>query len=152
MNSKPSQTTLEPIRRFIETIDREYPVRFAYLFGSRARGEATADSDADIAVCLAKRYEKSETAFIRGALIERAQEYLSCAADLVFLEEADLYLKYLIVKEGIPVKDNGDGSRAEFESRTLREYFDFQYYSDIYNHAMIESIKRQTYFGDGHGR
>lgn len=59
----------------IKIIDREYPVRFAYLFGSRARGEATADSDTDIALYLTNRYPKSEPALIRGYLIELAKKY-----------------------------------------------------------------------------
>jgi predicted nucleotidyltransferase len=62
MDAKFSQNTLDPIRRFIEVIAREYPVRFAYHFGSRARGKATADSDADIALYLTNRYPKSEPA------------------------------------------------------------------------------------------
>ena len=33
--------------------------------------------------------------------------------------------------------------RAEFESLALREYFDFRYYSKIYNKAMIEAIKEE---------
>lgn len=35
---------------YIAAVNREIPVRAAYLFGSRARGTSTADSDIDLAI------------------------------------------------------------------------------------------------------
>ncbi len=39
-------------RAFLRRLEGRYPVREAFLFGSRARGGHTPDSDADIAVVL----------------------------------------------------------------------------------------------------
>jgi predicted nucleotidyltransferase len=46
-------TTITTIKAFLEKVSEAFPVRSAILFGSRARGEYTPDSDADIAVLLA---------------------------------------------------------------------------------------------------
>lgn len=152
MNQKTNPILLKTLHRFIAAVEEEYPVRFAYLFGSEARGEAGDLSDLDIAIYFVDQYSQTEQAFIKGYLIELGKKYFNTPIDIVLLDQADLYLRYLIVKDGIPVKDSLDGSRAEFESLTLRTYFDFQYYADIYNRAIIESIKNQTYFGDSNGR
>jgi uncharacterized protein len=136
---------------FIEDTNREFPVHFAYLFGSQARGTETSFSDIDLAICFKEDYAKTEQIQIRGYLIEKGKCYFTDSVDLISLRYADLFLKFAVVKDGILIKDSVDSARTEFESLTLREYFDFQYYSDFYNNAVIASIKEQTYFGDNHG-
>lgn len=42
-------------RTFLAQVARQYDVAGAYLFGSRARGDATQDSDADLAILLPGR-------------------------------------------------------------------------------------------------
>ena len=59
----PDAATLRAARRFLALIGERYPVREAYLFGSRARGTHGPDSDADVAVVL--RGEKGD----RGAAV-----------------------------------------------------------------------------------
>lgn len=44
--------TAHAARLFLQAAGRRYPLRLALLFGSRARGDFHADSDADIAVLL----------------------------------------------------------------------------------------------------
>ncbi|MGE5605128.1 MAG: type VII toxin-antitoxin system MntA family adenylyltransferase antitoxin [Bacteroidota bacterium] len=142
---------LSQARNFIADAGREYPVEFAYIFGSQARGAENTGSDIDLALYFTKDYPKMEETLIRGYLIEMGKRYFTMQADIISLRCADLFLKYAVVKEGILIKDSDSDSRADFESLTLREYFDFQYYSDFYNSAMIASIKEQTYFGANHG-
>jgi predicted nucleotidyltransferase len=50
---KPLDTeTARTVRAFLDRVARDFPVRGAILFGSRARGQFSADSDADVAVLL----------------------------------------------------------------------------------------------------
>ena len=48
----PDPLTLDAARRFLDTVASRYPFRQAWLFGSRARGNARPDSDLDIALLL----------------------------------------------------------------------------------------------------
>jgi uncharacterized protein len=53
----PNQRIIDPetrrsVEMFLARIADDYPVAEAWLYGSRARGDASADSDADVAVIL----------------------------------------------------------------------------------------------------
>ena len=54
MTTKPSidPATRRSVDLFIERIAGDYPIAEVWLYGSRARGDARADSDADVAVIL----------------------------------------------------------------------------------------------------
>lgn len=51
-DSNPDAQTILAIRVFLARVSSEYPLSAAILFGSRARGDFRADSDADLAVLL----------------------------------------------------------------------------------------------------
>lgn len=57
-------TTRNAIQAFIERVASRYPLHEAILFGSRARGDARPDSDADVAIVL----EGPEGSFIQTKL------------------------------------------------------------------------------------
>lgn len=138
---------IDVCREFVEEIDKIYPVSFGYLFGSRAKGTDNSLSDVDIALMFKKKYENSERVFIRGDIIETGRKFFKASVDIVDLEKASLIMRYSVVQEGIIIKDGDHEARTDFESVTLREYFDFQYYSRYYNEAVIKRIKDGTYFG-----
>jgi uncharacterized protein len=131
--------------KFIDQIDKKYKIKFAYLFGSFARAEETDQSDVDLAVFFEKNYDELQELLIRGDMIEEGTAFFSKKVDIVSLSKTSTLLKYEIIRCGILLKDHED--RADFESLGLREYFDFQYYSDIYNKTVIERIKGSNYFG-----
>ncbi|MBC2581685.1 type VII toxin-antitoxin system MntA family adenylyltransferase antitoxin [Clostridium sp. DJ247] len=132
-------------RDFIEDMNRKYKIKFAYVFGSQATGKAAENSDVDIAIYFEEEYPPMEDAFIRGDIIEEGKVFFKRDVDIVSLNNASLLLKYEVIHDGIVIKDND--YRADFESLSLREYFDFKYYSDIYDNAIIEKIKKGEYFG-----
>ncbi len=132
---------LEKLSEFLNRINRLYPIEFAYLFGSFATETSNKESDIDIAIMFCKKYDRKKEIIIKGNIIDIGEKYFERKLDIVSLQSAAPLLKYEIVKEGIPMKDSR--KRAEFESLALREYFDFRYYSKIYNKAMIEAIKEE---------
>lgn len=132
-------------RIFISNMKDKYSIKFAYIFGSQAIGEASENSDVDIAIYFGKSYEAVEEAFIRGDIIEEGKAFFKKDIDVVSLKNASLLMKYEIIHDGIVIKD--DDERTNFESLALREYFDFKYYSDIYDNAVIEKIKQGEVFG-----
>ena len=50
--------TSDTVMRFFDRVSDKFDVRQVILFGSRARGEFSADSDADVAVLLAGKAEQ----------------------------------------------------------------------------------------------
>lgn len=60
--------------------------------------------------------------------------------DVVFLNQDTPLLKYEVIKDGTIIKDNEE--RAEFESLSIREYFDFKYFSDYYDECMLNHLKK----------
>lgn len=138
---------MEKLKKFISEIDAKHPIELAYLFGSFARGTQNEESDIDIAVLFKSQYSDIDEITIRGEIIDCGEAILGRTLDLVSLEKSPLLLRYEIVKDGIVLKDSSE--RGSFESLVLREYFDFEHYSRIYNKAVIESIKSKDYFGRG---
>lgn len=139
------ENIINKAKNFIEDINKRYKIKFAYIFGSQATGKATENSDIDIAIYFEEEYPPMKEVFIRGDIIEDGKAFFKKDVDIVSLNNASLLLKYEIIHDGIVLKDDDD--RADFESLSLREYFDFKYYSDIYDNAMIERIRKGEEFG-----
>lgn len=111
---------IEALKAALEADGR---VRFAYLFGSRARGDATATSDVDIAVHLTSEADPLETP---PALAGLASVVLGTDdVDLVILDRAPISLRHRIVRDRRVIVDRCPAFRIAFESRTLREGWDF---------------------------
>jgi predicted nucleotidyltransferase len=98
-------------------------VLFAYLFGSLARGKPSSLSDVDIAVYLSEDADVLEKKMeILGKLIELLE---TDEIDLVVLNSAPLTLKMKILENRKILTDNSPFLRHQYESLTMREYFDF---------------------------
>ena len=129
------------INIFLKEAEKICNINFAYLFGSYARGEENENSDIDIAIMPdITGIDKKSEIFMRGNLIELGKSIFEKDVDIVFLSVDSVFLKYKIVCEGKVIKDSDD--RIDFESLALREYFDFQYYSDYYNKQMLKFSNR----------
>lgn len=131
------------IKKFIHDINKKYEIDFAYLFGSIAREKENKNSDIDIAIKFKDDYSNLKDTLIRGEMIDTASSYFDRQVDIVSLNTNSIFLKYEVVKDGIVIKDSEN--RGAFESLVLREYFDFKYYSDIYNEKVINRMKSQVY-------
>ena len=53
--------TMEEVKTLIQMLLRKYNAEYALLFGSYARGEATAESDIDV---VAEKTSRQETSFL----------------------------------------------------------------------------------------
>jgi len=131
-------------REFVEKISKEYAIKFAYLFGSFAKGTFNNMSDVDIAVMFEEDLLALDEAILRGLLMEEGKALFKRDVDIVNLKNANIFLKYSIIKDGIILKDHEE--RSLFEASVLREYLDFSYYSEIYNQKILESIKNKEFF------
>ena len=107
-------------------------------------GTENSQSDIDIALLFKHQYTNYEELLIRGQIIDKGMSVFSRPVDVVSLNSAPPLLKYEVVVNSVILKDSE--LRSSFESLAIREYFDFQYYSRIYNEAVIGRIRDDDYF------
>ena len=100
-------------------------VLFGYVFGSAATGKRRKGSDVDIAVYLAPE-RRSEFFDIRLKLLEQLTGTLSKEADVVVLNTASPFLRYVALREGVLAFERSPETRIDFELKALNEYFDYQ--------------------------
>jgi len=98
-------------------------VKFAYLFGSKAREEQNSLSDIDIAIYLSEDCDPAEVKLdIIGKLMDRLGKD---PFDLVILNTAPLPLAARVIRCRKVLAERDPFSRHRYESLILREYFDF---------------------------
>jgi len=99
----------------VASVTAEFPVIAAVLYGSVARGEATARSDVDIAVAFEEGLSSEDRTDARLGLIERLTAELGTdAVDVVPLERAPAGLVEDVLSDGIVVYGSPDSIR-EFD-------------------------------------
>lgn len=99
-------------------------VAAVWLFGSRARGDARAESDADLALLLRTGVDLP-TLHTQGALANAFSDRLGLTeVDIVVLDRAPLELCGRVLTEGRVVWSGDDPRRVRFTVETLSRYFD----------------------------
>jgi len=97
----------------------------AYLYGSRARGNASPHSDIDLGLLLAelpKPALRSATRELEDA-VERA---LRLPTEVVALNDAPADLVHRVMRDGIVLLDRERSVRLRFEVQARNEYFDLE--------------------------
>jgi len=89
-----------------------------YLFGSRAKGIARADSDLDLAVFAATPLDAMQRFNAQRALSAK----LDCDVDLVDLHDASSVLRSEVVNHGHLLYRRDAERTLDFEARVLGEY------------------------------
>jgi predicted nucleotidyltransferase len=98
-------------------------VVFAYVFGGMGAGRPTPLSDVDVAVYLAEGVDPLET---RLDLVGKVTAHLATdEVDVVVLNNAPTALLGRILTTRRVLLDRDPFRRHRFESRALREFFDF---------------------------
>lgn len=93
-------------------------------FGSRARGEALAQSDVDLAVLLDREIDLPEELRLRSRVTEALRRD---DVDLVVLNSAPPLLRYEVVAAGKRLFARDEEAADRFEERVARECFDTAY-------------------------
>lgn len=97
----------------------------AYVFGSIARGGATASSDVDVAVL----WDRTPASTLSGERLEletSLERHLGRAVDVVALNTAPADLVHRILRDGLIVLDRDPARRIQFEVARRNEYFDLE--------------------------
>lgn len=112
-------------------------VAVAYLFGSRARGDFTKESDMDFAILLSEDF-KDPYDFVR--LIGELAKPLKVKEqkiNLIVLNDADLELAYKVISEGRVIFERDVEKRVDFETYILKSYLDFKPVLDQIRRSLI---------------
>ena len=118
----------QDLKPLSEVLQKRSSVVFAYLFGSKVKGYANSRSDWDIAVYFSEPTGKVSRwpAFKLEAELSRA---LGATVQVTVLNNnLTPVLGFEIVKDGIVLLDRDENLRMDFESRILRQYYDWQYF------------------------
>jgi predicted nucleotidyltransferase len=126
--SAPSPETRAAIGARVAACPR---VSTAWLFGSVARGDATPESDLDVAVLLAGRPRGRDDDELRELAIELEMFSPSGRVDIVVLGAQGSVFRHRVLTEGVLVLDRDRDARVEFETRTVIEYLDWKPTHDI---------------------
>lgn len=112
----------EILARVQPLLEREADLRWAYLFGSCARG---ADGrDVDIAVM--PRGETYASGVAWGSLIADLEAAVAAKVDLIDLRVASLPLAGTLLTERVVLLDRERDARHEWEANTTSRWLDFK--------------------------
>lgn len=113
----------------------------AYLFGSQAKGKATADSDVDIALLLSPDFDLQEYFMYRIERMVELEQFCQSPVDVVILNQAPLVLRNQVLKHGRLVYERDHRQRVAFEVRSRQAYYDFQPMLALLHRALVRQIK-----------
>jgi uncharacterized protein len=118
-------TRMTPERDITTALEAVPEIVFAYLFGSRAAGNAHAASDVDVAVYVRDVVDPIEERLRLLGLLDRALHIDTI--DLVVLNTAPLSLAGRILTTRKVLIDRDPPHRHLYESLTARQYADFHF-------------------------
>ena len=113
------------------------PVAFAYLFGSRATGDARADSDADIAVLPHRGLNVEQRAALRNRVADIIEPAVGTEVDVVLLDEVPLPLRGRILGQRQVLYSADEPLRVRWESLTGRMYADSRIKLDLLDRDLL---------------
>jgi predicted nucleotidyltransferase len=122
----------------------EYPVEFAYLYGSYATGTNRKFSDLDIALLVEDRVPPEKYWDIESKISLKIDALLKeVESDVRIFNLAPLNYRAQIVKEGKLIYSKNEIKRVDFESATRDEYFDFLPMRKEYQATLLNGIKKE---------
>lgn len=119
-------------------------MKFAYLFGSCARGEEGPLSDIDLAIYLDNRLDlfAARLRFMEQLIrLLKGQPF-----DLVVLNNAPITLQYEVIRGGKVIKEDKK-RRIPFETEVLQVYFDTEPLRAVHVQKLKGSFKKECGLG-----
>jgi len=118
----------DPRIELITNTLNKYPIVFAYLFGSRAKGKSTRLSDIDLAVLLDRKISRSERFDIRLRLTSDLSAITGTKVDLIVMNDIPVQLAYEVIKHGKVILCKDRNAMIDAEIEILSKYLDRRYY------------------------
>lgn len=129
----------------LKDLFKNYPyIASAYLFGSYASGRTGPMSDVDIAVLLKKPYPEGRYLIHQlDYLSFRIEELLKKEVDVVEMNRQGLIFQYNILRTGKLIYDADPSFRANYVSRLISAYCDFEPTISFIKRFYLQGIKNR---------
>lgn len=132
--------TAAEIKKIVEYCRKNSKIKLAYIFGSQINGYANKNSDVDIAFLLPKESSSSKRFELRIRANSELSAILKKEVSIEILNDLNsIFFKYCIIKEGKNIFSRSQLEKAEFESKIMALYFDFEPFLDLYNQHYVQS-------------
>lgn len=133
---------MSSIRDLRDRLDAVPEIVFAFLFGSRARGEARPDSDWDIAIYLRQDLSAEQRFRLRLRLAGDLEDLGE--VDVVILNDAPPFLAHrAIMGERLLVRD--PTTLVRFSVRTVAMSEDGRYWRELHRGARLKRLQEGTF-------
>ncbi len=150
---------MEAVSNVVDRLKSSAPVALrdtsalsAYLYGSRATGRTHAESDVDVAVWLAGGLSRDRTDTVLDLTARLADVSGLGNIEVSVLNWAPLRITGRVLSEGILLFSRDDPARIVWESRMLREFWDFRIRADeVDRQALREWPKESAELNKGPG-
>ncbi len=102
-------------------------IELMYLFGSHLLGNASVDSDVDVAVVVDdSRYKKNPLLDLEVGVI--LEDELGCDVDVVVMNRVSPIVQHEVLRTGKRLFERSPQRRTTFELKSFKEYTDAKYY------------------------
>lgn len=134
---------MEGIERRLAPVLRRAGVRFAYWWGSRARGRARADSDWDLAVSLPEA--SSDVDRFLDLVDELCVRLETDEVDVTLLEDAVPSVRFFVQHTGRLIYEADPSARVAFELKARKEFWDLEFLLRPHVNAVWKRVKDGTF-------
>lgn len=134
--SMQSKNLEDKIKNAIPELTRKFPeVVVLYVFGSCAKGNATRDSDVDIAVCIGEQTLCSRP-LIDMEIAGFIEKHVGRPVDVVIMEKVSPILQHQVLVGGIRLFERDPRYRVMLELNSFKRYLDARHYQTKRNETL----------------
>lgn len=112
-----------------------------FLFGSQIKGKTNRYSDIDIGILFGNEVKVQDYTDKQIEITNNLNGALKREVDIIILNRAPLFLKYLVLKEGLKIYEHPDRTDHSFEARAIIEYLDFLPIKNRIENGILTKIK-----------
>ncbi|PKK86067.1 MAG: nucleotidyltransferase domain-containing protein [Thermoplasmata archaeon HGW-Thermoplasmata-1] len=131
LNETGRQTLLTKISK---ELSERSDIEFAYVFGSFNTGVFR---DVDVAVFLSHGMSGADALKLELELERRLGFIAKLDVDVRILNRSPLSFRYNVIRTGKPFLSKNESARSDFESLTLVEHHDFEFYRRSYRKEVL---------------
>ena len=118
------------------------PVEAVYLYGSFVKERADKDSDIDIALFMKKLDPKNPFAIPEVVFSQELSSLLGKEVEIQDLGSCSLEFAHRVLSEGKLIFCRNHQKRIDFETQTIKKYFDLRPMFDEYYKSLLEIAKK----------